>query len=97
MSDPHPKPEAKPKTGWLNIAVDYGPLLVFLAVYKFSAPDSDAPLGEVGAVIKGTIAFNDCRCSSAALEVEVRQNLADADAVDCADCRLRGAHHLAAR
>lgn len=49
--------ERKPKTGWLNIAVDYGPLLVFLAVYKFSAPDGDAPLGEVAAVIQGTVAF----------------------------------------
>lgn len=47
----------KSRTGWLNIAVDYGPLLVFLAVYKFSSPDGDAPLGEMAAVIKGTVAF----------------------------------------
>ena len=52
-----PKHEAKPKTGWLNIAVDYGPLLVFLAVYKLATPEGDAPLGQIAAVIKGTIAF----------------------------------------
>ena len=50
-------PSEKPKSGWLNIAVDYGPLLVFLAVYKFSSPDGDVPLGEMAAVIKGTVAF----------------------------------------
>lgn len=49
--------DAKPKTGWLNIAVDYGPLIVFLAVYKFASPEGDAPLGQIAAVIKGTIAF----------------------------------------
>lgn len=47
----------KPKTGWLNTVVDYGPLLVFLAVYKFSSPEGHAPLGEMAAVIKGTVAF----------------------------------------
>ena len=44
-------------SGWLNILVDYGPLLVFLAVYKLNAPDEPGPLGEIAAVIKGTIAF----------------------------------------
>ena len=62
MSDPvkplDAKPlDAKPKTGWLNILVDYGPLLVFLGVYKFYAPDDPGPLGEIAAVIYGTIAF----------------------------------------
>lgn len=47
----------KQKTGWLNIAVDYGPLLVFLAVYKFATPEGEAPLGQIAAVIKGTVAF----------------------------------------
>ena len=51
------KASTKPKTGWLNIAVDYGPLLVFLAVYKFSSPSAHAPLEQIAAVIKGTIAF----------------------------------------
>lgn len=51
------KASTKPKTGWLNIAVDYGPLLVFLAVYKFSSPSAHVPLEQIAAVIKGTIAF----------------------------------------
>lgn len=50
------KPE-KPKTGWLNILVDYGPLLVFLGVYKFYQPPADSTFGEIAAVIYGTIAF----------------------------------------
>ena len=41
--------EDKPRTGWLNIAVDYGPLIVFLAVYKLASPDGDAPLGQIAA------------------------------------------------
>ena len=47
----------KPKSGWLNILVDYGPLLVFLGVYKFYQPPADSTFGEVAAVIYGTIAF----------------------------------------
>lgn len=53
-SAPAPK---KPKTGWLNTLVDYGPLVVFLAVYKFSRPPADSTFGEIAAVIYGTIAF----------------------------------------
>ena len=47
----------KPKTGWLNILVDYGPLLVFLGVYKFYQPPETSTFGEIAAVISGTIAF----------------------------------------
>lgn len=47
----------KTKTGWLNIAVDYGPLLVFLGVYKFYQPPETSTFGEIAAVIYGTIAF----------------------------------------
>ena len=47
----------KPKSGWLNILVDYGPLLVFLGVYKLYAPATPGPLGEVAAVVRGTVAF----------------------------------------
>ena len=57
MNDPYIPPPAKQRLGWLNVAVDYGPLLVFLAVYKLTSPGGDAPWGEVAAVIKGTIAF----------------------------------------
>ena len=51
------KTKTKPKTGWLNIAVDYGPLIVFLAVYKYAAPSGNAALEQIAAVIKGTVAF----------------------------------------
>lgn len=47
---------AKP-SGWLNILVDYGPLLVFLAVYKYTAPSEGGSIGQIAAVIKGTVAF----------------------------------------
>lgn len=50
---------AKPKkSGWLNLAVDYGPVLVFFLVYRYYAPkDSQQTLQEVAAVIYGTGAF----------------------------------------
>ncbi|GMN02842.1 inner membrane-spanning protein YciB [Erythrobacter sp. MTPC3] len=47
----------KPKSSWLNLAVDYGPLLVFLAVYRFSAPAETDPQAELQAIITGTGAF----------------------------------------
>lgn len=47
----------KPKSGWLNILVDYGPLLVFLGVYKWFSPAETNALAEVQAVIYGTGAF----------------------------------------
>jgi intracellular septation protein len=47
----------KPKSGWLNILVDYGPLLVFIGVYKFYQPPETSTFGEIAAVIYGTIAF----------------------------------------
>ena len=56
MTEPETKP-ARPKSGWLNILVDYGPLLVFLGVYKFYAPEESSALGQIGAVIYGTVAF----------------------------------------
>lgn len=34
--------EAKKGSGWLNVAVDYGPLVVFLGAYNYFSPDSDA-------------------------------------------------------
>ena len=56
MSDPV-NTESKPKSGWLNTLVDYGPLLVFLGVYKFYQPSETSTFGEIAAVIYGTIAF----------------------------------------
>lgn len=48
--------EKKP-SGWLNVLVDYGPLIVFLAVYRYFAPEEHEALAEIAAVIKGTLAF----------------------------------------
>ena len=58
MTDAAPSPAPKKKSTWLNLVVDYGPILVFFLVYKRFAPKgSEAALGEVTAVISGTIAF----------------------------------------
>lgn len=51
------QPEKKP-SGWLNVAVDYGPLLVFLSVYWYYAPeDKEDMVGVLLAVIHSTGAF----------------------------------------
>lgn len=47
----------KPKSGWLNVAVDYGPLLIFLGVYKLNSPAESSPAGELLAILYGTGAF----------------------------------------
>ena len=48
----------KPKSGWLNLAVDYGPVLVFFLIYRhFSPADREDAVAEVLAVIKGTGCF----------------------------------------
>lgn len=47
----------KPKSSWINLLVDFGPLLVFFAVYKIYAPDNDDGFGIVIAVTKSTLAF----------------------------------------
>ncbi|MFC3174806.1 inner membrane-spanning protein YciB [Novosphingobium bradum] len=58
MAEPAAPPPAKQKSGWLNLVVDYGPILVFFLVYKHFAPKGgQAALGEVTAVISGTLAF----------------------------------------
>lgn len=44
-------------SSWLNVAVDYGPLLVFFLTYKYAAPEGDGPGAQVLAVIYGTAAF----------------------------------------
>ena len=50
--------ETKPKgSGWISVLTDYGPLLVFLGVYRWFAPDDPEPVGELAAIIKGTGAF----------------------------------------
>ena len=47
----------KPKSGWLNILVDYGPLLVFLGVYRWNSPAEPNAVSELAAIIAGTGAF----------------------------------------
>jgi len=61
MTDPAPPPPAaeKHKQSWVNLVIDFGPLLIFFAVYKFYAPaeGENVALGTVVAVINGTGAF----------------------------------------
>ncbi|EAQ29684.1 intracellular septation protein A [Erythrobacter sp. NAP1] len=47
----------KAGSSWLNVAVDYGPLLVFLGVYRWNAPADPNPAGELLAIMYGTGAF----------------------------------------
>lgn len=49
--------QKKQGSGWLNVVVDYGPLLVFLGVYKYYSPEETDAIAEVAAVIRGTLAF----------------------------------------
>lgn len=44
-------------SGWLSVLTDYGPLLVFLGVYRMFAPDEPEAAAELAAIIKGTGAF----------------------------------------
>ncbi|HQS95235.1 MAG: intracellular septation protein A [Novosphingobium sp. 17-62-19] len=54
MSETKPKP----KSSWVNLLVDYGPLLVFFLAYRYFKPaGGDAGLAEVVAVTKGTAMF----------------------------------------
>ncbi len=48
---------AKPKTGWINMLVDYGPLIIFLGVFKLYPVPADTQFGDIAPVIYGTIAF----------------------------------------
>ena len=47
----------KPKSSWLNLVVDYGPLLVFFIAYRWAKPATSGGIGEVVAVTKSTLAF----------------------------------------
>ena len=51
------EPQEKPKSGWLNVAIDYGPLLVFLGTYYWFSPDGEDPVGTIFAIIRSTGAF----------------------------------------
>ncbi len=47
----------KAASSWISVAVDYGPLLVFLGVYRWNAPATPNAAGELAAIIAGTGAF----------------------------------------
>ena len=56
MPEQESAPARKP-SGWLSVLVDYGPLLIFLGVYRWNAPSEADAAGEILAIIYGTIAF----------------------------------------
>lgn len=49
--------EPKPRSGWISVLVDYGPLLVFFLTYRLYSPGGEDAPGEILAVIRGTGAF----------------------------------------
>ncbi len=52
------EPAHKPKSGWLHLAVDYGPVLAFFFAYRhFSPVDSDNAVASVLAAVKATAVF----------------------------------------
>jgi intracellular septation protein len=59
MSEPAAQPQPKPKSSWINLLVDYGPLLVFFLAYRWFSPKdgSDQGIGAVVAVTKSTMVF----------------------------------------
>ena len=50
-------PAKKPKSGWVNVFVDYGPLLIFFLTYRYYKPDGEDIAGEIFAVVRSTGAF----------------------------------------
>lgn len=55
---PQTTPQPKPKSTWLNLALDFGPLLVFFLAYRhFSPPGDTKGFGAAIAVTKSTAAF----------------------------------------
>jgi intracellular septation protein len=53
------KPTSAPKSSWINLLVDYGPLLVFFLAYRWFSPKDagSQSLGAVVAVTKSTVVF----------------------------------------
>lgn len=50
--------DKRPTASWINLAVDYGPLLVFFLAYRhFSPKGGDAGIGTVIAVTRSTVWF----------------------------------------
>ena len=59
MSAPNNKMvKSKHRSTWLNLILDYGPVVAFFIVYRRESPaHHDQSIAEVAAVIKGTVAF----------------------------------------
>jgi len=48
----------KPQSGWLNLLIDYGPVVVFFLTYRHFSPSGHSdPVGEMLAVVNGVGAF----------------------------------------
>lgn len=54
---PEAQAAKKPGSGWINIAVDYGPIVAFFLAYRWFKPAGGDGAGEIFAVTHGTIAF----------------------------------------
>ncbi|OJW73764.1 MAG: intracellular septation protein A [Sphingomonadales bacterium 63-6] len=55
---PKPAPKKSAASSWINLLVDYAPLIVFLGAYRYYAPaDKEDSVGVVLAVVHSTIAF----------------------------------------
>ncbi|MEO0688753.1 MAG: inner membrane-spanning protein YciB [Pseudomonadota bacterium] len=57
MDDTQPEETKKSGSGLLNLLIDYGPLLVFLLVYRQLSPEESTADGEIRAILYGTGAF----------------------------------------
>ena len=57
MSEDPTNPKKSAGSSWLSVVIDYGPLAVFLIVYRSMAPDEPSAGGELLAIIYGTGAF----------------------------------------
>ena len=57
-NDAGPNDAGPKKSSWLNLLVDYGPILLFFLVYRYYSPaNKEDTVTEVMAVIRGTGAF----------------------------------------
>ncbi|MEM9501154.1 MAG: inner membrane-spanning protein YciB [Pseudomonadota bacterium] len=56
-AESQPSETKKARSSWLSVVVDYGPLLVFLLVYRLNSPSETNALAELQAIIYGTGAF----------------------------------------
>lgn len=56
MTDQMPPNAPAKKGGWLPFLIDFGPLLIFFAVFKLTQ-EGDGAFAATGAAIRGTLAF----------------------------------------